>query len=500
MRKMYFFEDHEEFKNRIFCIDEEGRKFTYGQIREMGDTIVSPVPRRSLVLQLVGNDVASVSCYLALLRRRCPVILMGKNTDQALVDRMIEVYRPRFIASRGGVERREYSETGMGNDRTGREHDRECGREHERIDPELALLLSTSGSTGAQKLVRLSYDNLQANCDSIVSYLGLTAEERPITTLPMEYTYGLSVIHSHAAVGASIILTDRTLFEPKFWELAENLGATSMAGVPYTYEMFQRLRLQRMNLPKLRTLTQAGGHLKTELQESYAKWAKESGRRFFVMYGQTEATARMSYIPWEKCGEKIGSIGIPVPGGRIGLLDENGGMIEKPGVSGELIYYGKNVSLGYAVCRADLGKGDENNGRLETGDIAYRDEDGYYFITGRKKRFVKLYGKRISMDQIQDDLQESFHTPDIVCTGDDTRGITVWLTPRAIASAAGTDGQVKTPADGEAGEDISKAEEKLRQTFFERWGIRDSLVHIQRIDAIPRNSSGKTIYAQLKAE
>lgn len=477
---MYFFEKNETYKDRIFCIEEEGQVYTYQQVWEMGDDLTAQIPARSLVLLLTANDVSSVSCYLALLRRRCPVILMGRRSDPAALQRMIDTYQPAFV-----INGTEVTETEV--------------REHGSIYPDLGLLLSTSGSTGAQKLVRLSYDNLQANCDSIVTYLELTAEERPITTLPMEYTYGLSVIHSHAAVGASIILTDRTLFEPGFWELAEKEKATSMAGVPYTYEMLERLRFRRMELPSLQTMTQAGGHLKAELQQVYGEWAKETGRRLFVMYGQTEATARMSYIPWEHCLTKIGSIGIPVPGGQIKLLDENNEAITKTGVSGELIYYGANVSLGYAICREDLAKGDENKGRLATGDMAYADADGYYFITGRKKRFVKLYGKRMSLDQIQDDLQEMFDTPDIVCTGDDTHGVQVWTTGQAIQVIGGC--RAAGDVTGDAGAcDSSGAEEQLLQVFMERWGIRQNLVHVHRIEAIPRNTSGKTIYADLIAD
>ena len=452
---MYFFDKNEAYKNRVFLIDESGAAHTYGQVWQIGDTITAKIPGRSLCLLLAGNDVSSVSSYMALLRKRCPVILMGKNADEAVIKRMKETYRPAFVIAAGASEDQKEEPAAM--------------------DRNLGLLLSTSGSTGAQKLVRLSYDNLQANCDSITEYLELTEEERPITTLPIEYTYGLSVIHSHAAVGASIILTDRTFFDPKFWELVEKYGATSLAGVPYSYEMLHRLRIERMDLPKLQTLTQAGGHLKTELQESIGTWAMESGRRLFVMYGQTEATARMSYIPPRRCLEKIGSIGIPVPGGRIELLGTDGEVITEPNINGELIFYGANVSLGYAVCREDLAKGDENGGRLETGDIAYRDEEGYFYISGRKKRFIKLYGKRISLDQIQDELQEDFDTADIVCTGDDEHGVFVWKTEQAAGAE----------------------QDALEQIFWDRWGIRDDKVHIRTIGQIPRNASGKTIYKDL---
>ena len=445
---MYFFERNEEYKSRIACIDDEGRQYTYAELWDRGDALTADC--KGVVVLECSNDAESLARYLALLRKNCPVLLIGKSLEEEAKAAFRETYEGEYP-----------------------------------VNPDLGLLLSTSGSTGDRKLVRLSYGNIQANCDSIVEYLGITEAERPITTLPMEYTYGLSVIHSHLAAGATIILTNKSLFESEFWDKVGRYEITSMAGVPYTYEMFERLRLRSQDLPHLKTLTQAGGHLSEELQKKYAQWAAETGRRFFVMYGQTEATARMSYIPWERCGEKIGSIGIPVPGGRIELQDEDGRVIREPGEKGELIYYGPNVSMGYAVCREDLAKGDENEGRLETGDIAFADEEGYFFIAGRKKRFVKLYGKRMSLDQIQEDLQEDLPEMEMVCTGNDAKGITVWI---AGLQASGA---------GSAQED--ETEEAMYQVFQERWGIRENMVHIEFIEAIPRNSSGKVVYAQLES-
>ena len=435
---MYFFDRNEQFKDRIACIDDSGESFTYQQIWDMGDEMIGDVAPRALVLLQCDNCAESLAAYLAYLRRRCPVILMGKGIDESLVSAMRQTYG--LSAGKGEG----YSEA--------------------KTDPQLALLLSTSGSIGAQKLVRLSYDNLQSNCDSIVKYLGITEAERPITTLPMEYTYGLSVIHSHLAVGATIILTNRTLFNAEFWDMAEKFEVTSMAGVPYTYAMFERLRLREMDLPKLKTLTQAGGHLKPDLQETYAKWAKETGRRFFVMYGQTEATARISYLPPERCLDKPGSIGIPVPGGRLELEND-----------GEIIYYGPNVSLGYATCMEDLARPDDNHGRLETGDIGYKDEEGYFYISGRKKRFIKLQGKRISLDQVQETLQKVFAEDDIVCTGEDDKVLIVW-------SAADID------------------ENDVLALFEDKMGIRGRMIDIRRVSKIPRNPSGKVVYKELREE
>lgn len=445
---MYFYERNEKFRNNTACICDDGREYSYEQLWDMGDELISAEDggsERRLVLLQVSNDIESLASYLAHLRAGNPVILMGKDADQSLIDSMKETY---------GLTEKEAADV--------------------ELFPDLALLLSTSGSTGAQKLVRLSYDNLQSNCDSIVEYLGLTDRERPVTTLPMEYTYGLSVLHSHISVGATVLLTNRTLFDSGFWSMAEKYGATSMAGVPYTYAMYDRLKLTQMDLPELKTMTQAGGHLKPELQEKFAQWAEETGRKFFVMYGQTEATARMSYVPPERCLDKPGSIGIPVPGGRMEIEED------------EIIYYGPNVSLGYAACPDDLAKGDENEGRLATGDMGYMDEEGYFYITGRKKRFIKLQGKRISLDQIQDVLigelekTEFFPScPDIAVTGEDDKNITVWI-------AGGTD------------EKYDDAVDAVRSIFEEKWKIRRRMVCVNIIENIPRNSSGKIIYKDLK--
>ena len=424
---MYFFERNEEFKDRIICIDDDGREYTYGQIWDLGDELTQDC--RGVTVLECSNDPESLARYLALLRKGCPVILIGKDLDEDAKKALKTTY----------------------------EGDYPC-------NPELGLLLSTSGSTGDRKLVRLSYTNIQANCDSIVEYLGLTKEERPITTLPMEYTYGLSVIHSHVAVGATIILTNRTLFQKEFWEMVEKYDVTSMAGVPYTYEMFERLRLREMDLPHLKTLTQAGGQLHEELQRKFGDWAAETGRRLFVMYGQTEATARMSYVPPEKCVEKIGSIGIPIPGGSFAIAED-----------GELIYFGANVSMGYALKREDMALGDINGGCLKTGDMARMDEEGYYYITGRKKRFVKLQGKRFSLDQIQEILQEVFDCEEIICTGNDVDGIKVNTSSREVADR----------------------EDEIIQLFMDKWQVRGRLVTVKYLDEIPRNASGKVLYSKL---
>jgi acyl-coenzyme A synthetase/AMP-(fatty) acid ligase len=340
------------------------------------------------------------------------------------------------------------------------------------MNDELALLLTTSGSTGSPKFVRQSYKNIRANTKSIVQYLEIDESERPITTLPMSYTYGLSIINSHLWMGASIILTQKTLMRKEFWRQFEDFGATSFGGVPYVYEMLDKLRFFRMELPLLRTMTQAGGKLSPELHKKFAEYAKANGKRFVVMYGHTEATARMSYLPYEKSLEKCGSVGIAVPGGEFSLIDIDGNEIAGSEVAGELVYKGDNVMLGYAESGDDLIKGDENGGILVTGDMAKRDADGYYCIVGRKKRFLKIFGSRVNLDETERILRAAFPDCDCACTGVDDK-MTVCIT-----------------------DDTAKA--GILQYLAEKTGLNRLAFDFIVINRIPRNEAGKILYSELE--
>jgi acyl-coenzyme A synthetase/AMP-(fatty) acid ligase len=339
------------------------------------------------------------------------------------------------------------------------------------LNDKLALLLTTSGSTGSPKFVRQSYDNIKANTDSIVEYLKLDETEKPITTLPMNYTYGLSIINSHIMVGATILITDKSLMQKEFWNFFKDNGATSFGGVPYTYEILKKLRFMRMELPSLRTMTQAGGKLTPELHEEFAKYAAENGKNFVVMYGQCEATARMGYLPADKAVDKKGSMGIAIPGGRFKLIDVAGKPINEPYTTGELVYEGDNVTLGYAECGDDLVKGDERGGILQTGDMAQFDGDGYYYIVGRKKRFLKIYGNRVNLDEIDRMIKGQFDGIDCASTGVDDH-MYIFITDERLV------------------EDVLKF-------VVSKTGLNPAAFKVEVIDAIPKNDSGKTLYKEL---
>lgn len=267
----------------------------------------------------------------------------------------------------------------------------------------LALLLQTSGSTGNPKLIRLNQINLYENARSICEYLELSPEERSIQGLPMQYSYGLSLINSHFLVGGTVVLTSHSFMMPEFWQDFDTHKCSSFAGVPYMYETLHRLDFDPAEHPTLHIMTQAGGKLRPDLIQWFYKRISKANCRFFVMYGQTEATARISYVPPNRLDTKIDSIGIPIPGGRLELQ-----RIEEKDDLHELVYHGPNVMMGYAESAESLSGGDELDGVLHTGDLARMDEDGYFYLVGRLKRFAKLYGRRINLLDVESIVEKNY--------------------------------------------------------------------------------------------
>ncbi|HEY0644497.1 MAG TPA: AMP-binding protein, partial [Nocardioides sp.] len=267
------------------------------------------------------------------------------------------------------------------------------------LHPELALLLSTSGTTGSPKLVRLSRDNVASNAAAIADYLGLTPADRAITALPLHYCYGLSVLHSHLVAGAGVVLTGLSVVDECFWDLFERTGATSFAGVPHTFDLLAASGFEARDLPSLRQVTQAGGRLDPDDVRRWSRVGRSRGWDLVVMYGATEATARMAYLPPDLAEDHPAAIGVAVPGGRL-RLDES--VDDRPGV-GELVYSGPNVMLGYARTPADLALPREST-ELRTGDLA-RQVDGLFEVVGRRNRYGKVFGLRLDLDAVERHLR-----------------------------------------------------------------------------------------------
>ena len=279
-----------------------------------------------------------------------------------------------------------------------------------------------------------------------------------------------------------MLLTDKGLMQREFWDFFKTAEATSFGGVPYTYEMLERLRFRRMELPSLRYMTQAGGKLSPELHKQCAQYAIENNKKFIVMYGQCEATARMGYLPAEDSLRKYGSMGIAIPQGKFTLVDVNGQEITDAGVTGELVYTGPNVTMGYAQTPRELALGDERNGRLETGDMAQRDEEGYYYIVGRKKRFLKVYGNRVNMDELEGLLKCQYGDVDCCC--------------------AGTDDHVTIFATQETGKKITGQYEDMtdviKKFISEKTGLNRTAFQVVTVPEIPKNDAGKIQYRDVE--
>jgi acyl-CoA synthetase (AMP-forming)/AMP-acid ligase II len=346
-----------------------------------------------------------------------------------------------------------------------------AGDETARPHPELAVLLNTSGTTGSPRLVRLSEANIRSNAYAIAAYLELAADERPISSLPLHYAFGLSVLNSHWAAGAAIVLTSDSVVQPSFWESFRRHGCTSLSGVPHTYQVLERVGFRQMDLPSLTTLLQAGGALDRRLTAIYAEHMAARGGRFFVMYGQTAASPRIAYVPPTSLPAKIGSAGVAIPGGRLRIepADPSLGSTGEPGV-GEVIYEGPNVMLGYATTADELALGDELGGTLRTGDLGYLDEDGFLYLRGRSKRIAKVHGKRVNLDEVESMMREQ--GPAAVVGGDDT----LWVFC-AFGSPTSMD--------------------ELRNDFARRLGIHRSELRLAYVEAIPVTTSGKVDYEQL---
>lgn len=460
---MWNFNSH---KDKIALISDDNNKLTRGELHLEIEKLAKAIGGRTLVFCLCTNTIGSVIGYTCLINNNVVPVLLNASLDKDLLNNLIKTYKPKYIWSPNDENYNFVYET-----YNYKLYKTNFDSEY-KLNDNLALLLTTSGSTGSPKFVRQIYKNIKVNAEQIVEYLKLDDTERPITSLPMNYTYGLSIINSHLLVGATILLTDKTLMNRDFWNFFKNENATSFGGVPYTYEILDKLRFSRMDLPSLRYFTQAGGKLSPELHKKFAEYANEKNKKFIVMYGACEATARMGYLPAEKSLEKYGSCGIPIPRGKFTLFDENNNIITESEKTGELVYEGENVCMGYAECGEDLIKGDERNGVLHTGDMAKRDSDGYYYIVGRMKRFLKMYGNRVNLDEIDRLIKSEFNYIDCATSGVDDHMYIFVIDEKIVDS--------------------------VHKFIASKTNLNPKGFEVIKIDSIPKNDSGKILYNELR--
>ncbi|MER6113414.1 AMP-binding protein [Streptomyces hirsutus] len=453
---MGFARDLSVYDDRVALITENG-ELSY---RDLATRVTAAAERlgtaRRLVLLAGANRVDSLVFYLAVLTAGHPLLLTPGDNDTALRS-LVGRYDPDVVI-RPGTD---------GEGTTWIVDERRKTTVHT-LHPDLALLLSTSGSTGSPKLVRLSHDNLQANAESIATYLNIGDSDRAATTLPMHYCYGLSVINSHLSHGAGLIVTGLSVTDACFWDLFRATGGTALAGVPYTFDLLDRVGFESMELPHLRYVTQAGGRMAPERVARYAASGRRAGWELFVMYGQTEATARMAYLPPALAPERPHAVGMPIPGGAFRLQPVDG--IDEPD-TGELVYSGPNVMLGYAEGPADLALG-RTVEELHTGDIARRAPDGLYEIVGRRSRFTKILGLRIDPQRIEAILEQ--------------QGIPAYC--------AGDDDALAVLAVGAEGVDAAH----VRHVVADHCGLPPRAIRVRMEPELPRLASGKPDYEAVR--
>lgn len=448
----------------LAVVDDSGNKATYEDLLSFTNVFSKQISSRSLIFILSENTLGALAAYVAALSSGIVPLILSVNTERDLLHNLFKIYQPEYIwvpdhHQWNDDHRNIFQAYGF---RLIKTDYKSC-----RMHDELALLLPTSGSTGSPKLVRHSYRNVEENAKNVADFFELSPAEKPIAVLPMHYTMGLSVVTSHLYAGSCILLMKSNLTDKKFWNFIKEHEATSFTGVPFSFEVLYKLRFFRMKLPHLNLLSQGGGKMSSDLFAAFANYAEESGKRFIATYGQTEGTARMAYLPANMAKEKNCSIGKAIPNGSFSLVDEDGNEISEMEASGQLVYRGPNVTLGYAQKPQDLLFGDVNKGVLYTGDVARRDADGYYYVLGRLKRFLKIYGSRVSLDEIEQLISARFNI-ECLCTGSDEKmKITI------------TDPNLKNDV----------------LTFItDKTGIFQQAIEIHLVDIIPKNEAGKPIY------
>ena len=454
-------------REALAAIDAAGNRLTYGELCYFSKMLEQAMPFRSLLFLLTENNVGGIAWSIGCMGAKQVPLILNAHTEEGLFQNLMEIYRPPYICVPAGnpmigqfkmvMEAFGYVLLATGNE--------PCPM-HE----ELSHLLPTSGSTGSPKLVRHKYENIEAAALNISTFFELTNNDRPLLVLPLYYTMGLSIVFSHLYAGAIILATNQSMTDRAFWQFLKEQKATSFTGVPYSFEILNLMRFFRMDLPDLQLLTQGGGKMPKALNQKFVDFCKTTGKRWIATYGQSEGTARMAWLPAEWAESKMGSIGRAVPNGEMFLIDSEGNTITEPNVQGEMCYRGKNVTMGYARQREDLLLGDERNGFLKTGDLAYQDEDGCFYIVGRMGRFLKLFGMRIGLDECEQIIKAKFPI-ECACVGNDEK-MTVYITDENLTASVKEELVDKT---------------KLVATAFE----------IKVIPAIPKNEAGKTLYSKL---
>ena len=405
------------------AVIDDGREVSYRELASLASRAVEGLEPHTVKIVRNKQDLSTVALFVGCVNRGVVPLMLPDTMAPELFERLRSTY------------------------------------EGKPTDSELALLLTTSGSTGSPKLVRIGRAALAADNKMSEVLFELDSSTRMTMILPICYAWGLSVVCSVLEAGGTLVMTRKTVMDPELADVMRDARATHVAGVPYMYEALDRFRFFDGDFPSLRALLVSGGALAPALRRKYAEFAKGRGIAFFEGYGQTETTGVMTTIRTDVHLDLIGSIGKSENGGGFRVED------------GELVYEGPIVAMGYAVCAEDLMKGDEWKGVRRTGDMAKIDADGYVTLTGRASRFLKIFGNRVSLEEVENLVKDGF--------------------AGAGCAATGADNDLHVFVCGVSAADVEKF-------LVAKLHFNATVVKVHVLDSIPLNANGKTDYPKLK--
>ena len=405
------------------AVIDDGREVSYRELASLASRAVEGLEPHTVKIVRNKQDLSTVALFVGCVNRGVVPLMLPDTMAPELFERLRSTY------------------------------------EGKPTDSELALLLTTSGSTGSPKLVRIGRAALAADNKMSEVLFELDSSTRMTMILPICYAWGLSVVCSVLEAGGTLVMTRKTVMDPELADVMPDARATHVAGVPYMYEALDRFRFFDGDFPSLRALLVSGGALAPALRRKYAEFAKGRGIAFFEGYGQTETTGVMTTIRTDVHLDLIGSIGKSENGGGFRVED------------GELVYEGPIVAMGYAVCAEDLMKGDEWKGVRRTGDMAKIDADGYVTLTGRASRFLKIFGNRVSLEEVENLVKDGF--------------------AGAGCAATGADNDLHVFVCGVSAADVEKF-------LVAKLHFNATVVKVHVLDSIPLNANGKTDYPKLK--
>lgn len=459
------FEKKNITKAKIAIITKDNTKITYGQLIRKVTYVSNLISYRSVCLIKTSNNLEGLIIYLACLQKKSVAILIDNNTKENSFYKIIDSFKPNYIFSLGNFKNINYKK--YNNEVLNNFFILKKSKKFN-INKNIALLISTSGSTGSVKFAKISYKNLLSNTINITNYLKISQSDRTITNLPLFYSYGLSIINTHIFSGASLILTDEALIEKSSINLVKENTITNFNGVPFTYDIIFRFKLEKYYFSNLNFLTQAGGKIKQKQFNKIISTLKNK-IKFYIMYGQTEASPRMSYYLVQNKSFINGIIGNPIKGGKFFLFDKENKKILKPNTIGKLFYKGPNVFLGYASNILEMKNNESSFRLLDTRDMAKFNKNNKFILVSRDSRYIKIEDKRINLDDIEYKLQQN--GIEVLCTGSDH--IFIWYTEKGLG--------------------INKIYKIIKENF----SITKRVITFKYINEFPKNSAGKILYKSL---